>query len=71
MKKIEYWRWRYRDQQTGRICRTLFQMSADEAAIRYPQAERIDGTMLLREVDDDADFVDTSPRVFRPPQPAE
>jgi hypothetical protein len=47
---VEYWRWRYRDPNTGRICRTLFQLTAEEAA-KYPEAERIEGTMLLREVD--------------------
>ena len=66
MKKVEYWRWRYRDPKTGRTRRTTFSMSADEAA-RWPDAERIDGTMLLREVDDD--FQDTAPRVFRPETP--
>jgi len=64
MKKIEYWRWRYRDPQTGRVCRTLFQLTAEEAA-RYPGAERIEGSLLLREVEED-DFADTTPRVFRP-----
>ncbi|MEO7338882.1 MAG: hypothetical protein ABIV63_20100 [Caldimonas sp.] len=63
MKKVEYWRWRYRDAQTGRICRTMFQLTAEEAA-RYPEAERIEGTMLLREVEE-SDFADTAPRVFR------
>ena len=63
-KKIEYWRWRYRDTQTGRVCRTLFQMTAEEAS-RYADAERIEGSLLLREVEAD-DFADTTPRVFRP-----
>ena len=63
MKKVEYWRWRYRDPKTGRICRTMFQMSAEEAT-KYPGAERIDGSMLLREVDE-PEFADTAPRVFR------
>lgn len=61
MKEVEYWRWRYRDPHTGRIVRTMFQLTAAEAA-RYPQAERIAGSMLLREVDED--FADTAPRVF-------
>jgi hypothetical protein len=67
MKQVEYWRWRYRDPQTGRVCRTLFQLTVEEAA-RYPEAERIPGSMLLREVDDSA-FADTRPRVFRPAMP--
>jgi hypothetical protein len=64
MKKVEYWRWRYRDPATGRMRRTTFQMTADEALAKHPDAERIAGTMLLREVDED--FADTAPRVFRP-----
>ena len=60
-KFVEYWRWRYRDPQTGRVCRTLFQLSEREAAA-LPEAERIEGSMLLREVDGD-DFPDTGPEV--------
>ena len=53
MKTMEYWRWRYRNVQTGQICRTMFDCSIAEAAALYPGAERIEGTMILREVDDD------------------
>ena len=60
---VEYWRWRYRDPQTGRICRTVFQLSEREAA-ELPQAERIEGSMSLREVDED-EFPDTGPEVHR------
>lgn len=67
MKKVEYWRWRYRDPRTGDIFRTMFQLTAEEAA-KYPEAERIPGSMLLREVDD-GEFPDTTPRIFRPPAP--
>jgi hypothetical protein len=62
-KFVEYWRWRYRDPTTGRVCRTLFQLSEREAA-KLPEAERIEGSMLLREVDAD-DFPDTGPEVHR------
>lgn len=62
-KFVEYWRWRYRDPKTGRVCRTLFQLSEREAA-ELPHAERIEGSMLLREVDAD-DFPDTGPEVHR------
>lgn len=60
-KLVEYWRWRYRDPQTGRICRTVFQLSEEEAR-ELPEAERIEGSMLLREVDAD-EFPDTGPEV--------
>jgi hypothetical protein len=43
------------------MCRTLFQLSEREAA-ELPEAERIEGSMLLREVDGD-DFPDTGPEV--------
>ena len=62
-KFVEYWRWRYRDPETGRTCRTSFQLSEREAA-GLPQAERIEGSMSLREVDP-ADFQDTVPEVHR------
>ena len=51
---------RVRERQHHR-CRTVFQLTAEEAS-QFPDAERIDGTMLLREVDDDED---TEPGVFR------
>jgi hypothetical protein len=38
----------------------MFQTTAAEAR-RYPEAERIDGTMLLRDVEDE--FRDTMPAV--------
>lgn len=62
-KFVEYWRWRYRDPKTGRVCRTMFQLTEKEAA-ELRQAERIEGSMLLREVEAD-DFPDTGPEVHR------
>jgi hypothetical protein len=62
MKRVEYWRWRYRDPATGRICRTMFPLTAEEAADLYPEPQPIEGSMVLREVDDEA--VDTTPDVF-------
>ena len=64
MKLVEYWRWRYRNPATGRHCRTMYPMTAQEAADLYPDPQRIEGSMVLREVEDDA--VDTTPDVFRP-----
>jgi hypothetical protein len=52
MKKVEYWCWYYRDAQLGCLRRTAVALTAEEAA-GYPQAERIDGTLSLREIDDD------------------
>ena len=53
MRTVEYWRWRYRNVETGRICRTMFPCSVEEAKRLYPDAERIEGTLILREVDDE------------------
>ena len=64
MKQVEYWRWRYRDPQTGRVCRTMFQLTAEEAA-KYPEAERIPGSMLLKDVDE-APSASIRSRMFRP-----
>ena len=60
MKEVEYWRWRYRDVRTGQICRTMFQLTAEEAA-KYPEAERIAGSLLIRTVDCDAEGVRPPP----------
>lgn len=51
MQLAEHWRWRYRDDATGRVCRTSFQLTAEEAERRFRGAERIEGSMTLREVD--------------------
>lgn len=61
MKFVEYWRWRYRDPLTGRICRTVLQLSEREAR-ELPEAKRIEGSMLLREVVED-EFPDTGAEV--------
>ena len=53
MGTVECWLWRYRNIETGRICRTMFPCSAEEARRLYPDAERIAGTMILREVADE------------------
>lgn len=60
-KFVECWHWRYRDPKTGAICQTLSELTEREAA-DLPQAERIEGSLLLRAVDDD-DFPDTGPEV--------
>ena len=57
----EYWRWRYRDPGSGRICRTTFQLTEDEAS-GLLEAQRIEGSMSLREVKDD-DFAETGPEI--------
>lgn len=64
MKQVEYWRWRYWDPETRRICRTMCQLTAEEAA-KYQDAVRIKGSKLLREVEDDS--VDIAQGIF-PPQ---
>jgi len=51
MKTVKYWRWRYRDPQLGCIRHTTAAMTEEEAAA-YPEAERIEGSLTVREVDD-------------------
>lgn len=63
MKRVEYWIWRYRDPKTGYMRRTRFPLSASEAASLHPEAERIEGTMTLRELYDEER--DTVPSIFR------
>jgi hypothetical protein len=67
MKFVECWRWRYRDPISGRVCRTMYALSAEEAA-KLPQAEPIANTLILREVDE-PEFADTLPEVGTPPSP--
>jgi hypothetical protein len=62
--KVETWRWRYRDPQSGRTRRAADPMSEQEA-MRFPEAERIEGTRIVSEVHED--FADTLPSVLRPP----
>ena len=64
MKTVECWRWRFRDPGSGRMCRTMYAMSEEEAK-KLPDAERIPGTRIEREVDE-PDFADTLPIVGFP-----
>ena len=50
IKKVEYWRWRYHDAETGRVRPTPFQMLEAEVRTTYGEVERIEGSMTLREV---------------------
>ena len=52
MKRIESWCWHYRDPQLGCLRRTRAVLTEQEAA-EYLEAERIEGTLRLLEVDDD------------------
>jgi hypothetical protein len=64
IKKVETWRWRYRDPQSGRTRRAADPMSEQQAR-RFPEAERIEGSRIVREIQED--FADTLPSVLRPP----
>lgn len=66
MKMIECWRWRYRDPSSGRVCRTMYAISEEEAR-KFPNAERVPGTLILREVDE-VDFAETMPGIGWPQQ---
>lgn len=62
-RAIEFWRWRYRDPESGSIMLTMVQPTADEAG-SSPEAERIEGSMVLREAEP-ADFQETVPQIGR------
>lgn len=64
MKLVECWRWRFRDTKSGRMCRTMYALSEEEAK-KFPEAERIPGTLIMREVGE-LDFADTLPHVGFP-----
>ena len=40
MKTIECWRWRFRDPATGRVCRTMYALSAEADRITLLQHQR-------------------------------
>jgi len=64
MKLVECWRWRFRDPASGRVRRTMYAISEEEAR-KLLQAERVPGTRIMREVDE-IDFADTLPSVGVP-----
>ena len=43
------------------MCRTMYAISEDEAR-KFPGAERVPGTLIMREVDE-VDFADTLPAI--------
>jgi hypothetical protein len=62
MKRVEHRRWRYRDVRTVPIRRTTFRLTAEEAA-GHPDAERVKGSMLLHEAEDDGALEAHGPQV--------
>ena len=57
----QYWQWRYRDLESGQIHETTVQLTEEEAT-RLPEAERIEGSMSLVEMDLD-EFPETGPEI--------
>jgi|SRR5580765_2506366 len=57
----QYWQWRYRDPNSGQFHETTVQLTEEEAA-RLPEAERIEGSMSLVEMDLD-EFPETGPEI--------
>lgn len=64
MTLVELWRWRYRDPNTGSVCRTTSALCEQDAG-SLPEAVRIPGTLRMREVADvePGDFADTVPEI--------
>jgi|KBSMisStaDraftv2_1062788.scaffolds.fasta_scaffold613781_3 hypothetical protein len=51
MTRVEHWRWRYRDPKTGEVCYSSCACTSEEAGWLYGEAERIEGTLVLIDVD--------------------
>ena len=64
MKRVEYWRWVFRKPATDEVCRTTFQLTADEAERYLPKAERIPDSLTVFEVENEGE-IDTVPSVFQ------
>jgi hypothetical protein len=61
MKRVvEYWRWAFRDPATDQLCRTSFQLTAEEAERYLPEAERIPDSLTVFEIEGDGE-IDTVP----------
>jgi hypothetical protein len=52
---VEYWLWRYEDPITGQVCTTAAHMTASEASA-LPQARRVAGSVLFREIEPDLEL---------------
>jgi len=63
MRLVENWRWRYSDPNTGSTGHAAQQVTAEESALRDPDAQRIEDRMTRREVNPPP-FEDTSPGVL-------
>ena len=63
MKRLEYWRWCYRDPQTGAVFRTPVAMTEEQARARYLDPQRLDGTRSVRYVDDEKATSEAAPAV--------
>jgi len=51
MTRVEHWRWRYRDPMTEEVCYSSCACTVEEAGWLYGEAERIEGTLVLIDVD--------------------
>ena len=50
MNRLELWRFRVRDPITGKRYVTRYVTTEQDAKERYPDAERVEGTLEVREV---------------------
>ena len=57
----QYWQWRYRDLESGQIHETTVQLTEEEAT-RLAEAEKIEGSMSLVEMDLD-ECPETGPEI--------
>lgn len=52
MRQVEYWRWVVLNETTGKRQATRYRMKEADALAMDPQAERVPGSMELRQVPD-------------------
>lgn len=50
MKTVVHWRWRYYDEARRKWFKTGYTLSEEDAASRYPGAEKVPGSEVVREI---------------------
>jgi hypothetical protein len=53
MQKIETWRWHCRN-VAGKAFTTRFHCTEEQIRLEHPEAERVEGTLIVREVPETA-----------------
>jgi hypothetical protein len=54
-RPVEYWLWKVTDPRTGKVRRTTYRMTEAHAEQSFPGAERIPGSVEIRNVPENID----------------